>query len=57
MRLLLDTHVFLWLATDPARLGDRIGLLEDRRNDVLLSAASAWGDRHQVPARSAGAPT
>lgn len=42
MRYLLDTHVFLWLATSPERLGPRLATLEDRRNDLLLSAASAW---------------
>ncbi|MGH9046833.1 MAG: type II toxin-antitoxin system VapC family toxin [Acidimicrobiales bacterium] len=42
MRLLLDTHVFLWLLADPGRLGAPIGLLEDPSNDLLFSAASAW---------------
>lgn len=42
MRLLLDTHVFLWLQTEPERLGTRIALVQDRRNELLLSAASSW---------------
>jgi PIN domain nuclease of toxin-antitoxin system len=42
VRLLLDTHVFLWLHTDPERLGDRLKVLEDAGNDLLVSAASAW---------------
>lgn len=42
MRLLLDTHVFLWLQTDPERLGDRLSLVDDPRNQLLLSAASGW---------------
>lgn len=42
MRILLDTHVFLWLQTDPARLGEHLSVVEDRQNDLLLSAASAW---------------
>ena len=42
MKLLLDTHVFLWLNTEPERLGDSIALIEDRRNELLLSAVSAW---------------
>lgn len=42
MRILLDTHVFLWLQTDPGRLGEHLAVVEDRRNDLLLSAASAW---------------
>jgi PIN domain nuclease of toxin-antitoxin system len=40
--LLLDTHVFLWLQTDPERLGDRLALVEDAANALLLSAASSW---------------
>jgi PIN domain nuclease of toxin-antitoxin system len=42
VRLLLDTHVFLWLQTQPERLGDHLALLEDASNDLLVSAASAW---------------
>jgi PIN domain nuclease of toxin-antitoxin system len=40
--VLLDTHVFLWLQTEPERLGDRLALVEDRRTTLLLSAASSW---------------
>jgi PIN domain nuclease of toxin-antitoxin system len=40
---LLDTHIWLWMQTDPARLGDAaLDLIEDVGNDLLLSAASAW---------------
>ena len=42
MRLLLDTHVFLWLNSESKRLGDSIALIDDRRNELLLSAVSAW---------------
>ena len=42
MNLLLDTHVFLWLQTEPERLGEHLHLVEDRRNDLLVSAASSW---------------
>ncbi|HEX3433067.1 MAG TPA: type II toxin-antitoxin system VapC family toxin [Solirubrobacteraceae bacterium] len=42
MRLLLDTHVFLWLNTQPERLGDRLTLLEAASNELLVSAASTW---------------
>jgi PIN domain nuclease of toxin-antitoxin system len=42
VRLLLDTHVFLWLQTQPERLGDRLALLEDASNDLFVSAASTW---------------
>lgn len=40
---LLDTHVWLWLQTTPERLSDEAGgLLADRTNTLLLSAASSW---------------
>ncbi|HEV2998853.1 MAG TPA: type II toxin-antitoxin system VapC family toxin [Solirubrobacteraceae bacterium] len=42
MKLLLDTHVFLWLNTEPERLGEHLELVEDRHNELLLSAASSW---------------
>lgn len=42
MRLLLDTHVFLWLQTEPERLDDHLALVEDRGTTLLLSAASSW---------------
>ncbi|OKH81471.1 twitching motility protein PilT [Mycobacterium sp. ST-F2] len=40
---LLDTHVLLWLLTEPARLSDAAGrLLADSSNRLYVSAASAW---------------
>ena len=42
MRLLLDTHVFIWLQTEPERLGHRVGFLEDLDNDLLVSAVVTW---------------
>lgn len=42
MRLLLDTHVFLWLLAEPERLGQQLGAIQDPANDLLLSAASSW---------------
>ena len=42
MRLLLDTHVFLWSQDRPERLGSSLSLLEDLGNDLWLSTASAW---------------
>lgn len=43
MRLLLDTHTFLWWITDDDRLSDRAGgLIADGGNEVFFSAASAW---------------
>ncbi len=41
-RVLVDTHVFLWLQTEPERLGAAIGILEDAATEVHLSAASSW---------------
>ncbi|MCV7385335.1 type II toxin-antitoxin system VapC family toxin [Mycolicibacter longobardus] len=42
-RYLVDTHVWLWMQTDPGRLGDETrALVHDVRNTLLLSAASAW---------------
>jgi PIN domain nuclease of toxin-antitoxin system len=42
VKILLDTHVFLWLHTDPERLGEHLTLLEDRRSELLISAVSSW---------------
>jgi PIN domain nuclease of toxin-antitoxin system len=42
VRLLLDTHIFLWLLAEPERLGGYIASLEDPGNELLLSAASSW---------------
>jgi len=42
MRLLLDTHVWLWMLTAPERLGAARQPLDDPDNELLLSAASSW---------------
>jgi PIN domain nuclease of toxin-antitoxin system len=43
MRLLLDTHVFLWYLTADSRLPDSFrSAIQDPTNDVFLSAASVW---------------
>jgi PIN domain nuclease of toxin-antitoxin system len=42
VRLLLDTHVFLWLLAEPERLGDHLAALEDPAHQLFLSAASSW---------------
>lgn len=43
MRILLDTQVWLWLCKSPERLSKRTHRqLADERNELLLSAASAW---------------
>ena len=43
MRVLIDTHVLLWSALEPARLSSRArSLLASLDTEVLVSAASAW---------------
>ena len=43
MRLLLDTHVFLWLITADTRLPAAFeSAIRDPANDVYLSAVSIW---------------
>jgi PIN domain nuclease of toxin-antitoxin system len=43
MKLLLDTHLLLWLAASPDRLSQvALGLIEDPDNEPLFSAASLW---------------
>jgi len=43
VRLLLDTHAFLWWIGDDPRLSPRAGaLIADGANEVHVSAASAW---------------
>jgi PIN domain nuclease of toxin-antitoxin system len=43
MRLLLDTHTFLWWNTEDPQLSSRAReLIGDGQNEIFLSAASAW---------------
>ena len=42
MRVLLDTHAFLWANAEPDRLGTWRAMVEDVTNELLLSAASSW---------------
>ena len=43
MRLLLDTHMFLWWRSDAPELPDRArAAMLDTANDVFISAAVAW---------------
>jgi len=42
-RFLLDTHVWLWLQTEPDRVGHEVlERLRDPAHVLLLSAASSW---------------
>jgi PIN domain nuclease of toxin-antitoxin system len=43
MKLLLDTHIFIWWADQPERLSpSALSALEDEANELLLSVASVW---------------
>lgn len=42
MRLLLDTHTFLWFIDDNPRLSARAKALLESDADLLLSVASLW---------------
>ncbi|MBD1838530.1 type II toxin-antitoxin system VapC family toxin [Coleofasciculus sp. FACHB-64] len=43
MKLLLDTHVFLWFISGDCRLSnDRKGSIRDPDNKVYLSVVSVW---------------
>lgn len=43
MKLLLDTHIWLWLIAEPERLRrEALEALVSESNEVYFSAASAW---------------
>ena len=43
MKLLLDTHIFIWWADQPEKLSPAaLSALQDEANDLLLSVASVW---------------
>ncbi len=43
MKVLLDTHAFIWWDSDPAKLSPQARTAcQDRTNLVFLSVASAW---------------
>ena len=43
MRYLLDTHAFLWWATDDLALPETVrAIVTDAANDIFFSAVSAW---------------
>jgi len=43
MKLLLDTHAFIWWDSNPAKLSSNaLALCQDQSNTLLLSVASIW---------------
>ena len=49
MRLLLDTHIWLWSLCEPHRLSSEVQkVLADTNNEVFLSAVSLWEMAIQV---------
>jgi PIN domain nuclease of toxin-antitoxin system len=43
VRLLLDTHIWLWSLADPKQLGRRVQQeLRDTKNELWLSPVSTW---------------
>lgn len=58
MRVLVDTHAFLWAAVEPYRLSAMArSVFEDPQHDVVLSVASIWEMeiKHQLGKPSGGA--
>ena len=44
MKLLLDTHTFIWWASAPEKLSEKaLAACENTENSLILSVASAWG--------------
>lgn len=43
MKVLFDTHAFLWWADEPDRLSTKASeIIQDKRNVLILSLASVW---------------
>jgi PIN domain nuclease of toxin-antitoxin system len=43
LKLLLDTHIWIWMMQEPKRLGRRVQqILQDEKNELWLSPISAW---------------
>lgn len=58
VRYLLDTHVLLWLLTDPARVPESVrAALADRGNPLMVSSASALEITTKVRIGKLDAPT
>lgn len=57
MRLLLDTHAFLWAAAQPETLNETArAAIEDSANEVFVSAAAAWEITIKVALRKLAVP-
>jgi PIN domain nuclease of toxin-antitoxin system len=53
VRLLLDTHILLWGASEPEKLSTRAAtLIEDPENELLFSAISIWEVALKAPRRA-----
>ena len=56
MKLLLDTHTFLWLDSEPEKLSaTALAACEDPDNELYFSVVSAW--EIQIKANSAASPS
>lgn len=43
MKLLLDTHAFIWWDSEPERLSPKVlALCQNQEHTLLLSVASVW---------------
>jgi len=43
MKLLLDTHIWIWMALEPTRLSRRVAsALNDSENELWISPISVW---------------
>jgi PIN domain nuclease of toxin-antitoxin system len=52
MKVLLDTHAFIWWDSDPGKLSSPARTAcEDRANVVLLSVGKCLGNADQAPTR------
>ncbi len=43
MKILLDTHVFIWMASDPDKLSQKATeTILDKNNQLYLSSVNLW---------------
>ncbi len=49
MKILLDTHAFLWFVMDSPKISKRAAsLIESTENEVYLSMASVWDSLRNI---------